>query len=525
MNENISFILESLFGTDKLEDVTIDQLRELVEDYPAFNAGHYFLSKKLQQDSDEQFHPQTQVTALYFNNPFWLQWLLTQHPREERTESGQHETIQFNPFEPESHYDNNSTGHIFEEQSLPDSYSFQSKAPEQVNQEPQPEFHNESFQKIPLDAQRDLFENSVSPESNELPKEEFPDQEFVAEHREMTHENITAEEPDDDFVEDEEFKEEVTHFQPQANEWHPESETINSEVQAIHENIVETSPIISEFSRQEERTTVFDQKIETSNSEFLSIPTEPETKSEIDSERSDMGVMSEQASEFQETKEPAEVNSSSETDPHPFAEEFKAAEENQFTGEILLEKSEESEVHEVPNDNFVHLQKETPETGLGEAVELHNEPIAEPIRLSVADQAQAVYESSGEDEINELAFEPYHTVDYFASQGIKFLQEENPTDRFGRQLKSFTEWLKMMKKLPLMPIPAERNAEEQKIEEIAAHSIEEKDVVTEAMAEVWTKQGKVENAIEIYLKLSLLNPLKIAYFAAKIEELKKNNLS
>ena len=31
----------------------------------------------------------------------------------------------------------------------------------------------------------------------------------------------------------------------------------------------------------------------------------------------------------------------------------------------------------------------------------------------------------------ELSFQPYHTVDYFASQGIKFVPEEKPTDRFG----------------------------------------------------------------------------------------------
>jgi len=34
----------------------------------------------------------------------------------------------------------------------------------------------------------------------------------------------------------------------------------------------------------------------------------------------------------------------------------------------------------------------------------------------------------------DLTFQPYHTVDYFASQGIKFVAEEKPTDRFGKQL-------------------------------------------------------------------------------------------
>jgi hypothetical protein len=40
-----------------------------------------------------------------------------------------------------------------------------------------------------------------------------------------------------------------------------------------------------------------------------------------------------------------------------------------------------------------------------------------------------------------LSFEPYHTVDYFASQGIKAKEESKPKDKFSQQLKSFTEWL------------------------------------------------------------------------------------
>jgi hypothetical protein len=121
-----------------------------------------------------------------------------------------------------------------------------------------------------------------------------------------------------------------------------------------------------------------------------------------------------------------------------------------------------------------------------------------------------------------IAFEPYHTIDYFASQGIKLTpaQEENPGDSLGRQLKSFTDWLKVMRKLPqkdreLVPdLAAERT-----IQTIAAHSIEGKEVVTEAMAEVLLKQGMPAKAREVYEKLSLLNPGKSAYFAAKIEQL------
>jgi len=122
----------------------------------------------------------------------------------------------------------------------------------------------------------------------------------------------------------------------------------------------------------------------------------------------------------------------------------------------------------------------------------------------------------------ELTFEPYHTVDYFASQGIKFTPEEKPADRFGQQLRSFTEWLKTLKRLSETEAKAPDAAAEEKVKELADHSINKDEVVTETMAEVWVKQGNKEKAIETYQKLSLLNPGKSAYFASLVEQLKNS---
>jgi tetratricopeptide (TPR) repeat protein len=152
-------------------------------------------------------------------------------------------------------------------------------------------------------------------------------------------------------------------------------------------------------------------------------------------------------------------------------------------------------------------------------------PVAEPDELEIP-----VIETSGFDimEVKEekekapLSFEPFHTVDYFASLGIKLSQEEVAKDNFGRQLKSFTEWLKTMKRLPAAEQLKKLDPHaEEKVENIAAHSLDNSEILTEAMAEVWVKQGKLEKAIEVYHKLSLINPSKRAYFAAKLEILKK----
>lgn len=122
----------------------------------------------------------------------------------------------------------------------------------------------------------------------------------------------------------------------------------------------------------------------------------------------------------------------------------------------------------------------------------------------------------------ELVFESYHTIDYFASQGIKLKLDDLPKDKLAQQLKSFTEWLRSMKRIaPTDETSAPEEIHQlSSIQKIAEHSVEAKEVITEAMAEVWAKQGNTTKAIAIYEKLSLLNPAKNAYFASRISALK-----
>jgi hypothetical protein len=170
------------------------------------------------------------------------------------------------------------------------------------------------------------------------------------------------------------------------------------------------------------------------------------------------------------------------------------------TEEILERRAEIEETHIPPGD-----------TGTGR--EEIPAPVSEELKISIPAPVDIKSDS--------LTFEPYHTVDYFASQGIRWKAEDRPADKFGRQLKSFTDWLKTMKRLPATEIAgAPESGAEKKVEEMAQHSLEDRDVVTEAMAEVWIKQGNPEKARAIYRKLSLSEPSKSAYFAAKIDELK-----
>ncbi len=135
-----------------------------------------------------------------------------------------------------------------------------------------------------------------------------------------------------------------------------------------------------------------------------------------------------------------------------------------------------------------------------------------------SDEASRENENVGEE--IPLPFEPLHTVDYFASQGIRLNEETLANDHLGKQVKSFTAWLKTMKKLHPGQLPEQNEVIEKIIQSSSEVSNQSANVLTEAMAEVLIKQGKREKAVEMYEKLSLINPSKSAYFAAKIESLK-----
>ena len=156
------------------------------------------------------------------------------------------------------------------------------------------------------------------------------------------------------------------------------------------------------------------------------------------------------------------------------------------------------------------------------AVEQQNDPEVPPIQLNFDKSVIETTEDS-------FQFQPLHTSDYFASQGIRLSEQVAGTDKFGKQLKSFTEWLKTMKKIHstadfIQATGATPGIEkaETAVNELAEKSNTEAEILTEAMAEVLLQQGKSKKAQEVYEKLSLQNPAKNTYFAAKIEQLKES---
>lgn len=227
-------------------------------------------------------------------------------------------------------------------------------------------------------------------------------------------------------------------------------------------------------------------------------------------------------------------------EPEPIKEELQI---NEYTGELV--KEEQPVIEQVSEPEIKFEPRTITDLPVKEEAPVHNSTI-EPEAVTEPDlvkQEFAAEEMHGEPEANEdieiepmkielklpeekgagvelPLFEPMHMVDYFASQGIKLSEEVQSGDKLGKQLKSFTEWLKTMKKVHAVS-PAEETVQADKsVEAMAELSNRENEVITEAMAEVFARQGKLAKATEVYQKLSLLNPAKSAYFAAKIDNLK-----
>lgn len=182
---------------------------------------------------------------------------------------------------------------------------------------------------------------------------------------------------------------------------------------------------------------------------------------------------------------------------------------------VLTESSEES-----VQDHQSHEENNTREILIEKTAELENvETVSNEIIEKEPVNSITTEVKTTEPKEEGLLFEPLHTTDYFASQGIRISDDVQSSDKLGRQLKSFTEWLKTMKKVHESKLPAGSDQIDASVNKLAEKSNIDTEIVTEAMAEAYIVQNKPEKAKDIYLKLSLLNPSKNTYFAAKIDQI------
>lgn len=332
---------------------------------------------------------------------------------------------------------------------------------------------------------------------------------------------------------------------------------------SVQDELVELPPVAS--LQEEERTRnepPFDEKerqklYPSVKDELIKVPVSEVKNSEtISSESSQTDPLASEPVSEQTVHEQSEIPVSNLSENHSVVEE-KVIEEN-IPGEDKV-KEEESKTDNVdpalpqeiiedkkieadtpasdPNNGFHHEKEPVEEKNEDSPQNTENKepdpstngqitqiPLSdnEIVSISANDTGGEDRETvnNSEEQDKDISFEPLHTIDYFASQGIKLSEEALNNDALGKQVKSFTAWLKSMKRLHPDQLPQQNEVIEKIIQSSSEASNKEANVLTEAMAEVLIMQGKREKAIEMYEKLSLINPSKSAYFAAKIQNLK-----
>jgi hypothetical protein len=467
MNEYLDKASYHLTGKENLSEVTTEDLEKLANEYPYFSVSQVLLAKKYKAEAHSNFLPQVQKAALYYNNPYWLHYqLLDVKPEISlNDENVEHEEIINVESEGSAQKE---TPYLF----APD---------EQLNTKA-------VLNKNEIDAATILAKETLASKNADIQKD--TDQEEI---------EIT---PDEMHPETEEVLEDISEQQSEVDE--ELSGEDESQIPVESEDIQEAT---NEISTEALNQTVEEKEVEETISEKDLIATVVENTL----------VQPVSIDETIEKSENKDVQNESLTEAiRPTVEETEP--ENSIAGKDLIATVVENTlVQPVSIDD--NIEQIEPLPSVLDEVSMSNYEYAQT--NSSLDKPQ---EAAATPPNNEplIPIEPYYTVDYFASQGIKLVLDKNPQDRLGKQLRSFTDWLKHMKKLgPEDALKATQDAEvDTTIKDIADTSNTQKEIITEAMADVLIKQKKYDQAIEVYNKLSFLNPDKSTYFADQIKKLK-----
>ena len=460
MNSAWNHIARSIFERSDIENVGLEELDYLVEEYPYFPVIHFLRTRKILADHLPEAESGASRTALYFPNPHWLQ-----HQLEGVRPAEPHELPLAEIMTTPSQADELNAV-IESDQLLPPS--------EVIQEETEMNFDDKRIFSEPLveeQADLDAVRDHID-ESNLQP---------------MESEVITGI-----------IVEEQTGIGSDVEE----QVAVTDEIQIIPTEIVhERSEIVNNLlagPMQVDNNIPVETVFEPGDN----IP-EEETEDEL--------LRPEQIIELEESK-PSEAEYSHE---EPMAMEQETVKED-FSGEAFMVPSEQEPLEEEPAaEEF---------SGANIEQEIIKEKPAEEESFGVPIEQEMAKEKPEEEELFEVPIEPLYTIDYFASQGIRLRQEEEmQNDKLSVKLRSFTEWLKAMKKIHPEKLDHKMGQEEENnIRVYAESSNEPRELYTEALAEVYLQQGLRQKATMVFEKLSLLDPSKSAYFAARIREIKEN---
>ena len=489
---NSQQLFQSLFKKDLSANDTKDFLVQLTKEHPYFTAAHFFLLKQ-KASTGANFEKEAAITSLLFNNSLWLNFQLDHTFTEE---SARYPTFK-----------SSVTDELILKEvvnKLPANTIYAEESVESVMKENIPVItHVEpAIEKVEVNttsAEDESNAHILSEENIPAVKEVEPAIEKVKvnttsleeesnAYNSSKQENIPAETEVEPAIE--EVEENTTSSEEESNAHNLSEENIPAvkEVEPIIEEVEENKTYTEEkssaliSSEEENKPTITEVEPAIEEVEINKISAKEESSAHILSEEQNIPAAPERYNE--------ELHD---------ATKFVKDENSTFTlPKFIFNKDEEDGTNNFTEEDFEN-----------DVEDAEIEPMNIKLNFTNINTTE-----------DTIAFEPLHVSDYFTSVGIKLTDEVKPGDKLGKQLKSFTQWLKTMKKVHIEQLQ-EETAENNDliIQQMAEKSNKEGETLTEAMAEVLTQQGKIEKAIEVYQKLSLLNPVKSAYFAAKIDQI------
>ncbi len=491
MNSGLPSLIDAIFGKKDLDSVSLDEMYEVISEFPSFNAAHFLLSRKLAMEGNADYEKVSMRTALYFNNPLWLESNLkgiqTSRPVLQVEKVSENQAA----FKPEIYSDpvaNEPAAEDFQVLEEPVIESLKTESVEEfVDVRPDTSAAVTSFDELMQKYHLEVPE----PQEEQIPEfleKDPPDTSQENSTPEVVQELSTSEPVEKIGI--------IHDFNGGTREVPVEiSQEILNEYGIFEEVAIKGRDYdLEAFDRPIDLNATTDEKpfADPPPVEIAAVP------AEIIPEQPLVSKTFERSDEADYEAFDGPVEEAAETEP------------------LTKETSESSEM-----TAFLG-QAEADDTGSGDLQSQESVMTGElqevVSRFGEKQKSMPLFDSK---KAESIVFAPYHMIDYFASQGIKLVLDDQPSDSFGKQLKSFTDWLKVMKKVPLQPASDKLPEKEaDRIRNFAAHSIEERDIMTESMAEVLAKQGMYENAIALFQKLSLIYPPKSAYFASRIEQLK-----
>lgn len=492
MNPDMDNFMQKFFQTNRLEEADVMNMEQMVLQYPYYAPLQYILAKKYRQVDNNRYKIQITKTAIFFSNPHWLNDLLLSNGKTSSKDNFVNTGI--NVTEPVEDILPAQNDDVSQEESA------EQKTDETLNVEPQDVIDEnragddfELTQPITEVEEDQILAEQDEPEPEEPVRDILPVQNDVVLQEEHSEQEIDVAlniEPQEVVDEN---GEPATGVNLQGS-----SETLTSEplVPDAAESLFSTAQ--PEFPDQEIIPAELQEDISQEIPESF-----PEGLHEDEATIEKQSAILEPGSDLPEQYEKG----------------------NDIT--IVDASVEEATSVSNPMDLEQEEEKNSPVSGPDmDAGKSNIAPEKMEAKLPAGNLSGKFIKpgyspSSDSGNLPLIPIEPLYAIDYFASQGIK-LRDEDGKDKLSQKLRSFTEWLKTMKRIHPEKLEQEMDPQTSTvIQHIAEHSNELDDVVTEAMAEVYARQGLRSKAAEVYQKLSLLNPNKRAYFAARISKLKE----